>query len=81
MLAGIPVLEGGDLGERIVRHEGGFMWIFRELLSQVAGSAELTSCQAPVDLVCVRCPADVRHRADYSPKQFGPSLDGFAKLM
>ena len=24
IIAGIPVLEGGDLGERIVRHEGGF---------------------------------------------------------
>ena len=45
----------------------------------MAGSEERMSCQAPVDLVCVRCPADVRHRAGYSPKQFGPSLDGFAR--
>jgi len=28
----------------------------------------LSAMKAPVDLVCVRCPADVRHRAGYSPK-------------
>ncbi|CAJ1399200.1 unnamed protein product [Effrenium voratum] len=28
----------------------------------------LSAMKAPVDLVCVRCPADVNHRAGYSPK-------------
>mmetsp|Transcript_117669 Transcript_117669/g.186271 ORF Transcript_117669/g.186271 Transcript_117669/m.186271 type:complete len:223 (+) Transcript_117669:68-736(+) len=28
----------------------------------------LSAMKAPVDLVCVRCPDDVRHRAGYSPK-------------
>eukprot|EP00747_Dinoflagellata_sp_TGD_P185667 gnl/TRDRNA2_/TRDRNA2_42319_c0_seq1.p1 gnl/TRDRNA2_/TRDRNA2_42319_c0~~gnl/TRDRNA2_/TRDRNA2_42319_c0_seq1.p1 ORF type:complete len:224 (+),score=21.39 gnl/TRDRNA2_/TRDRNA2_42319_c0_seq1:107-778(+) len=28
----------------------------------------LSAMKAPVDLVCVRCPTDVRHRAGYSPK-------------
>jgi len=28
----------------------------------------LSAMNAPVDLVCVRCPSDVRHRAGYSPK-------------
>eukprot|EP00929_Paragymnodinium_shiwhaense_P059557 TRINITY_DN2982_c0_g1_i4.p1 TRINITY_DN2982_c0_g1~~TRINITY_DN2982_c0_g1_i4.p1 ORF type:complete len:224 (+),score=31.28 TRINITY_DN2982_c0_g1_i4:122-793(+) len=28
----------------------------------------LSAMKAPVDLVCVRCPADAKHRAGYSPK-------------
>ncbi|CAE7424664.1 ATP23 [Symbiodinium microadriaticum] len=28
----------------------------------------LSAMKAPVDLVCVRCPSDVRHRAGYSPR-------------
>jgi len=28
----------------------------------------LSAMKAPVDLVCVKCPADARHRAGYSPK-------------
>lgn len=34
----------------------------------------LRAVEAPVDLVCVRCPADIRHRAGYSPKQFGSNV-------
>jgi len=28
----------------------------------------LSAMKTPVDMVCVRCPADARHRAGYSPK-------------
>lgn len=28
----------------------------------------LSAMKAPVDLICVRCPADAQHRAGYSPK-------------
>ena len=35
---------------------------------KVRSSAGSFTTQAPVDLVCVRCPSDVRHRAGYSPR-------------
>eukprot|EP00971_Amphidinium_carterae_P338811 6476331-Amphidinium_carterae.1 len=31
----------------------------------------LSAMKSPVDLVCVQCPAHVKHRAGYSPRQDG----------
>lgn len=61
--AGVDAARGGYVKVPLLAVEEAFRFWKVEILVNA-----LSAMKAPVDLVCVRCPADVRHRAGYSPK-------------